>query len=159
MFETNNLRIRAVRDADFERLHDLWNELRVQKTLSPSYVVPLGIKFEETLRAWVSDSLFFCIIETKHDSDWIGFVNLFDVDKKNRDATLAVAQHSKFWVKVMPQMFYASSLVMPAIKVYKKIGFVEEGIRRKANWSGGEWEDIIFMAILDEEWAASTEDK
>lgn len=30
---------------------------------------------------------------------------------------------------------------------------MEEGRKRKANWVDGKWEDIIFMAILEEEWA------
>ncbi|KAJ3815342.1 hypothetical protein EV368DRAFT_82087 [Lentinula lateritia] len=65
MFETHNLRIRAVRNTDSEKIHDLWNDLRVQKSLSPSYVVPLGNKFEETLRTSAADALLNFIIETK----------------------------------------------------------------------------------------------
>lgn len=33
-------------------------------------------------------------------------------------------------------------------------GLVEEGRKRKANWIDGKWEDIVFMGILEEEWAA-----
>ena len=31
-------------------------------------------------------------------------------------------------------------------------GFVEEGRLRKAMWSDGDWQDVIMMAMLDEEW-------
>ncbi|KAJ3879983.1 acyl-CoA N-acyltransferase [Lentinula edodes] len=176
MFETNNLRIRAVRNTDFEKIHDLWNDLRVQKSLSPSYVVPLGNKFEETLRTSAADALLYCIIETKDKSDWVGFVNLFNADRKNRDAMLGLALCPEFWGRgyatevlrfVVDYAFRELALHRitlnvfgnnaAAIKVYKRVGFVEEGRQRKANWSGGKWQDVVLMAILDEEWAASRE--
>ncbi|KAG1854860.1 acyl-CoA N-acyltransferase, partial [Suillus subluteus] len=40
-----------------------------------------------------------------------------------------------------------------AIAVYKKIGFKEEGRKRRANWIDGHWEDSLSMGVLDEEWA------
>ncbi|KAJ3747297.1 acyl-CoA N-acyltransferase [Lentinula detonsa] len=174
MFETNNLRIRAVHNTDIIKLHDLWNDLRVQKTLSPVHVIPLGIKFEETLRSWVSDSLLYCIIETKAESEWVGFVNFFNADKKNRDATLAIALCPEFWGRgyatevlrfIVDYAFRELALHrvtlntfgnnLAAIKVYRKVGFVVETIQRKANWSGGKWQDVVSMGILDEEWTAT----
>ncbi|KAF7982261.1 hypothetical protein HWV62_29499 [Athelia sp. TMB] len=41
-----------------------------------------------------------------------------------------------------------------SISSYEKMGFVLEGVRRKANWSDGEWEDVYDMSILDEDWNA-----
>ncbi|VDB97473.1 unnamed protein product [Peniophora sp. CBMAI 1063] len=38
-----------------------------------------------------------------------------------------------------------------AVSLYKKIGFVQEGIRRRARYGHGRWEDIIIMGMLDEE--------
>jgi len=39
-----------------------------------------------------------------------------------------------------------------AINSYNKIGFVEEGRMRQAIFINGEYHDIIFMSILQEEW-------
>ncbi len=39
-----------------------------------------------------------------------------------------------------------------AIKSYKKVGFREEGRRRQANYTNGEYHDIIIMGILKDEW-------
>ncbi|EMC91444.1 hypothetical protein BAUCODRAFT_152703 [Baudoinia panamericana UAMH 10762] len=39
-----------------------------------------------------------------------------------------------------------------AIKLYRKIGFKEEGRLRKTYFRGGQWYDIILMAVLEEEW-------
>jgi RimJ/RimL family protein N-acetyltransferase len=41
-----------------------------------------------------------------------------------------------------------------ARRVYEKVGFVEEGIRREVELREGVWVDETLMAILDHEWAA-----
>jgi len=43
-----------------------------------------------------------------------------------------------------------------AINSYNKIGFVEEGRMRQAIFINGEYHDIIFMSILQEEWFKDT---
>ncbi|AWW39490.1 GNAT family N-acetyltransferase [Streptomyces cadmiisoli] len=40
-----------------------------------------------------------------------------------------------------------------ALRVYEKVGFVREGVRREAAWRDGEWVDEVLMAVLDREWA------
>ena len=40
-----------------------------------------------------------------------------------------------------------------ALRVYEKVGFVVEGVRREAALRDGEWADEVLMAILDHEWA------
>lgn len=40
-----------------------------------------------------------------------------------------------------------------ALRVYEKVGFVVEGVRREVQLRGGEWADAVVMAILDREWA------
>lgn len=41
-----------------------------------------------------------------------------------------------------------------ALRVYEKVGFVVEGVRREVTFRDGEWVDEVIMAILDREWAA-----
>ena len=41
-----------------------------------------------------------------------------------------------------------------AIHVYRKVGFVEEGVRRDALRWNGEWHNAVMMAILAPHWAA-----
>jgi RimJ/RimL family protein N-acetyltransferase len=43
-----------------------------------------------------------------------------------------------------------------ALRVYEKVGFVVEGVRREAESRDGEWVDSVVMAILDREWAAAS---
>ncbi|MFF0017567.1 GNAT family N-acetyltransferase [Streptomyces sp. NPDC005374] len=41
-----------------------------------------------------------------------------------------------------------------ALRVYEKVGFVVEGIRREVEFRDGEWVDEVLMAVLDRDWAA-----
>lgn len=41
-----------------------------------------------------------------------------------------------------------------ALRVYEKVGFVVEGIRREVEFRDGEWVDEILMALLEHQWAA-----
>lgn len=38
------------------------------------------------------------------------------------------------------------------LRVWDKLGFKKEGIMRKSRYVDGEWHDLIFMALLDEEY-------
>ncbi|MEU2926109.1 GNAT family protein [Streptomyces sp. NPDC007251] len=41
-----------------------------------------------------------------------------------------------------------------ALRVYEKVGFVVEGVRREVQRRDGAWADEVIMSILDREWAA-----
>ena len=41
-----------------------------------------------------------------------------------------------------------------AIRSYRKVGFVVEGVSREAIWRGGAWTDEIHMSMLADEWQA-----
>ncbi|BGP19594.1 hypothetical protein JCM10213_009313 [Rhodosporidiobolus nylandii] len=47
----------------------------------------------------------------------------------------------------------------PALRLYKSLGFVVEGCRRKAMFQEGEWRDDIMFGMLQEEWRAAHQDK
>ncbi|MBH5132155.1 MULTISPECIES: GNAT family protein [unclassified Streptomyces] len=40
-----------------------------------------------------------------------------------------------------------------ALRVYEKVGFVREGVRREVEQRDGVWVDEVLMAVLDHEWA------
>lgn len=96
-FETDRLHLRALREADLEKLHALWNDHCVQKMLTSNFVVPLGVKFSDQLRDRCLDSLLYVIIETKDNHDFVGFTMLFDAQAKNRDAKIGLALDPQFW--------------------------------------------------------------
>ena len=37
-----------------------------------------------------------------------------------------------------------------AVKLYKKCGFVQEGVKRKSNYKNGKYENMIIMSVLKE---------
>lgn len=43
-----------------------------------------------------------------------------------------------------------------ALRVYEKVGFVREGLRRETEFKNGAWVDEVVMGLLDREWAALT---
>jgi ribosomal protein S18 acetylase RimI-like enzyme len=43
-----------------------------------------------------------------------------------------------------------------ALKCYRKVGFVEEGRRRKRFWRVGEYRDVVEMATLEDEWVGTS---
>jgi RimJ/RimL family protein N-acetyltransferase len=43
-----------------------------------------------------------------------------------------------------------------ARRMYRNLGFVDEGIRREACLIDGEWHDVIMMGLLETEWNAHT---
>ncbi|KIK69564.1 hypothetical protein GYMLUDRAFT_151062 [Collybiopsis luxurians FD-317 M1] len=172
MFETDRLRLRAICKADFEKLTALQNDYRVQSMLTLDHVAPRGPKYEETILK-VSEELFYAIVETKEDKEFVGFAMLFNLEAKNRDARLGMALVPEFWGRgyateilrfVVDYAFRELALHRvtlnvfgnnaAAIRVYTKVGFVREGIERKKLWAHGAWHDVIWMAILDEEWTA-----
>lgn len=58
------------------------------------------------------------------------------LDFARRDLNL-----NRVWLRV-----YATN--KPAMRIYQKTGFVEEGVMRKAAWINGAWVDQIVMACV-----------
>jgi len=103
----------------------------------------------------------------------MGTTCIWLLGSKNRDGMVAIGLLPRFWNKgygtealrwVVNYGFRWLGLHRVSLSVfdsnkgaigsYKKIGFEVEGIKRKANWADGKWEDVYDMAILDEDWEA-----
>ncbi|KZO94650.1 acyl-CoA N-acyltransferase [Calocera viscosa TUFC12733] len=102
----------------------------------------------------------------------VGFLTL-TVPPKNRDAVLGIMLGAEWhalgfgtellqWV--VPYAFeqlgmHRLSLDVvgsntTAMRLYEKVGFKEEGRKNAAIWENGGWVDLVFMAILEEEYWA-----
>lgn len=44
----------------------------------------------------------------------------------------------------------------PAVKLYRKIGFVDEGTLRQTIWTDGAWHDLLLMGLLKSEYRGRT---
>lgn len=172
LFESARLRYRGFRKSDLDILYDLFNDPEIQLGANDHYVIPRPESFKDMLEQWTSN-LLFCVIVEKETERFVGQCGLRyeGLGEKNRDATVGLALQKKFWgngygkeaVEWMVQMgiktlglhrisldVFASN--QRAVAVYKKCGFLQEGVRRKALWRQGKWEDVMNMAILDEDY-------
>ncbi|KAF9556290.1 acyl-CoA N-acyltransferase [Agrocybe pediades] len=109
---------------------------------------------------------------SENPPEFVGITALFaHGDRGHRHSGFAIGLMPKFWSKgygteitkfIMEHAFvqlnmHRISLQVyegneRAIALYEKVGFVCEGVMRKARWANGKWTDIINMGILVEEW-------
>ncbi|THU84927.1 acyl-CoA N-acyltransferase [Dendrothele bispora CBS 962.96] len=169
-FTTERLVLRAFQESDTERYLELSNDVRVQPFITNEYIVPMGKKGLEKIRNIVNEALFVAIIETK-TGEWVGLTVLLPTTPKNRDVMFGIVLSPDHWNKgygtevTRWMVDYAFQwlamhrvslgvyeLNERAIDLYKRVGFVEEGRKRKSNWVDGRWTDIISMGILEDEW-------
>jgi len=178
MFETERLIFRGFLKSDLDDIYNMYCDHRVQSTVISDYIVPRPETFKDTIEKWAS-SLLFTIVIDKASGRYVGQAGLGHENQKNRDAKFAIAIGPEWWGRglgteivrwVVGHAFKELNLHrisltvfesnIRARSVYKKVGFVEEGVLRKANWGNGQWRDVVQMGILDEDfWAQQQTDQ
>ncbi|KAG0700461.1 acyl-CoA N-acyltransferase [Suillus ampliporus] len=136
-------------------------------------ITPQPTKYKEFLKTIAENSTIWFTIVLKETGEYMGQCSINVIEPvKNRDGLFGISILPKFWGKgygteatrfTVDQAFRALGVQRvslnvvegneAAIAVYKKIGFKEEGRKRRANWFDGHWEDVLSMGVLDEEWA------
>ncbi|KIM43396.1 hypothetical protein M413DRAFT_444223 [Hebeloma cylindrosporum] len=181
MFTTPRTTLRAYGPSDLPLLLGLLNNPLVQNTLISDPIVPRNHRFVSKIEELANEALLYVVIEATNlpsGPQVIGAANITLSNVKNRDVILGIALDPQMWGKgygtevVTFLVDYAfKNLAVhrvslgvldsnpAAIHMYKKIGFVEEGRKRKANFFNGEWQDSIYMGILEEEWFAKHKDE
>ncbi|KAJ7598452.1 acyl-CoA N-acyltransferase [Mycena floridula] len=173
MFTTEQLRLRGYRTSDSENLMAMMTDASIMATSSNNYLVPRPQSTIEKYLDGFQQALMFVVIETKDSAIFVGVssLRLEDDNPKNRDVLFGVALKPSFWnmgygkeiTRFMVDhafrhlgMHRVSLTVYEwnpiAFEMYRKIGFIEEGRRRKSNWTPDGWQDTISMGILAEEW-------
>jgi RimJ/RimL family protein N-acetyltransferase len=120
------------------------------------------------------DTILLSITIPKDDGSeiLIGNCGIHRIDWKNRSAEIGITigekeyQNKGYGTEAIELLLdYAFSTVnlnrielsvyeynVRALKVYSKLGFIEEGRKRQFMWSKGAYHDAIIMSILAEEW-------
>lgn len=168
MKETSNIRLRALKESDIWLLHKWVNDPEIVK-----YTYFFHPVSEMEQKEWFSslprqtDKILFGI-EVKEGEKLIGTCGLEDINHICRKAELTIKIcDNKMWNKgfgkealeiLMDFGFSDLNLrriwlkVMAdnerAVKLYKNVGFIVEGVMKEDHYSQGEYKDIIIMAYI-----------
>jgi RimJ/RimL family protein N-acetyltransferase len=166
--------LRAREQADAENVARWASDEELQRLMGDRYQQSRAAT-EEFLRSYVAKPLSFhdprFAIETK-DGRHIGALRLFRMSAEDRRARLAIligepenqsrGYGSDALRTLMRFVFDEMNLNrldldvfafnQRAIAAYRKLGFVEEGRRRGAQYALGVQNDVIVMSVLRDEW-------
>lgn len=112
----------------------------------------------------------------EYDGEPVGSVYFRDIDRKNRNAEFGIfvgedSAVGKGVGKEAAELFLdygfmvlglhrISLRVLPynetAIRLYRKIGFQQEGVFRHLVYLDGAWQDVIFMAVINQDTDGNT---
>ena len=124
-------------------------------------------------RAWLErvlsdEKTVFFVLELKERGDFIGTVSLHSLYFKNQNAELAILigepenqgrglggeALSAFLDHAFGELGLYRVLAYnePAIRLYRRLGFREEGRPRAQVWREGAWHDVLVFGLLRDEW-------
>ncbi|MFH2103972.1 MAG: GNAT family protein [Chloroflexota bacterium] len=178
MIYGNRIRLRANERTDLSLFTRWLNDPEVREHIS--HTLPFSLALEEQ---WFENMLkrpreeHPLGIEIQSGEDWklIGNTGLFDFDWHVRSAELGILIGEKTcWDKgygtetmrlVLKHGFETLNLNRiylrvhanngRGIRVYEKVAFVHEGSLRQAVYREGQYQDMLLMSILREEWDAT----
>jgi RimJ/RimL family protein N-acetyltransferase len=165
--------LRAIESYDLEFIREMVNDTWMEYHIA-GWSFPLSKKDQEEWYASFhnSDKAIRFIIETEKDGV-VGLTGLKNIDWKNAVADgggMRIAKRDNMskglatdaYMTLLYYAFYELRLnringsVLPynvaSRKVTEKVGFREEGIQRKAVFKKGEYQDIILLGILKEDY-------
>lgn len=171
------LKLRELERKDLDKINIWRNDINLIACLG----APYRYINEDVDRAWYeqylharSNSVRCVIIDDSDEEEILGLISLLNINFINRTGELHImigkSEHrgrgiGTFAVEeIIKHGFYNLNLRrielgvlennIPAIHLYKKIGFVVEGTKRKSNYKNGEYVNMLFMGILREEYKA-----
>lgn len=169
MYHGTLVRLRASEPRDADAFYQWFNDIEATAGLGIRY--PVTRQRQRDLVASRGRPSFAAAnfsVET-HDGTLLGTCGLFDTTPaENQCAELGVALTNKAaWgrgygtdtVRTLCRFGFEEMnlhrielLVFAqhtaARRVYEKVGFVEEGVARKAHWGDGDWYDDVHMGLL-----------
>ncbi len=168
-FQGERIRLRPIEQDDLLRINELFWDPEVSQHLSLAWPEPLA-----GTRAWWEgtqrnpDTMAFAI--EAGGGELVGVCSLEDADGRNRGAVLGIWIGRPFWdqgfgtdaVRTLCRFgFVEMNLQRVTLwvyetnprgrRAYQKVGFKEEGRRRRANFVGGRHVDAIAMGLLAED--------
>jgi diamine N-acetyltransferase len=172
LFESTRIRLRKMIAEDIPVYHRWRNDLSVMSSTSPILDVYSLSETEEFCRSVLGapGSKSYVIVEKSRDQP-IGITSLVRIDTANRNAECIIDIGEKeYWgqgygaeaLRLLLRYAFLElglhrvclrvfSFNTRAIRLYKKLGFQEEGRLRESLFRSGQWHDTLIMAILEHE--------
>jgi RimJ/RimL family protein N-acetyltransferase len=163
------VRLRAVEESDIPLIHDLFSDPEVQRTLSVNWPGPVAdtrIWWEGTRRNPSTEAF---VIETL-PGELVGVCSLEDTNRAARWAGLGLWVGRPYWdrgygtdaVRVLCRFAFREMNLQRVglsvydinprgVRAYEKVGFKEEGRRRRGHFADGRYVDVIVMGLLAED--------
>lgn len=175
-FEGRLVRLRAIEEADLPRINELVWDPEVSQHLALAWPGPLaGTRaFWDSVREHRDSPTF--AIETLA-GELIGLCSLDPVDARVRSAGLGIWVGRPYWgrgygtdaVRTLCRFGFREMNLQRiglsvyetnprGVRAYEKVGFKEEGRRRRAHFVEGRHIDVIVMGLLAEELLEPDED-
>ncbi len=173
----DTVRLRAPERTDLPDFVRWLNDPAV--TVHLSMYAPLSLAAEEQ---WFERTLggtddYRFTIELRHGDGWraVGICGVHKLDRKNRHASLGICVGEKcVWDQgvgtaalrlLLGWCFDELGLHRVELSVfadnararrcYEKVGFRLDGTLRQAQFTGGRFQDVLLMSVLEEEWRAA----
>lgn len=168
-----NVVLRAMEVEDCELIKDMFNDPEIE-SLVGGWAFPVSLYGQ---KRWMElhynndQSTVRFVIDTKEDGA-VGVLTFTEIDWKNKNASVGIkiaSNGNRFkgygTDSIMAIMRYAfdelglhrldaSRLAMNQVsaRLFKKCGFVEEGVKREYIYKGGEYRDLVELGILADEY-------
>ena len=167
------VRLRAVEPEDLEMLRTIKNDAEIEKCIV-GWSYPISVRQQQQ---WYESYLnnnnqFFWIIETKEEGP-VGYARLGNINWQTRTAQPGGVSiiNSKYMSKGIATDAYMTLLKfaffemnlhrinesildfnIASQKLFEKVGYKREGVKRKAVYKNGEYHDLIIYGILKEDY-------
>ncbi|UCD75246.1 MAG: GNAT family N-acetyltransferase [Phycisphaerales bacterium] len=176
MLEGERTRLRAYTKEDLPLRRAFLNDLELLGMAYPGILFPSRPedqeKWYESLDS-KSDKQYSFAVESKNDSVYVGCCTVFEIDAKNRSASVGMFIGKPHWrkgygsdalrtllrfcfeeINLNKVMLEVYSFNTPAIRCYEKLGFKTEGVLRQTLYRDGQYHDTVAMGMLRSEWDA-----
>jgi RimJ/RimL family protein N-acetyltransferase len=168
-FEGSLIRLRPVEERDIPRIHDLFNDPAVHRTLGITWLEPEagtrawweGVRNNPNAQAFAIESLA---------GDTVGVCSLEDIHAPSRSAILGIWIGASYWdqgfgtdaVRTLCRFGFQEmnlqriglsvfDVNQRGVRAYEKVGFKEEGRRRRGMFVDGAYCDVVMMGLLAED--------
>jgi len=168
-FEGELIRLRGIAEDDLPAINEMFNHPEVQRTLAVNWPGPIGVTraWWEGIRKNPTTAAF--AIETLA-GELVGVCSVEDVNAAVRSAAAGIWIGRPYWdsgygtdaIRTLCRFGFREMNLQRvglavydinprAVRAYEKVGFKEEGRRRRAHFIDGRHIDVIVMGLLAED--------